>query len=255
MLRMNVEKFLKNLGLNSYEIRIWAALLSSKEATAGELSDAANVPRSRSYDVLESLERKGFVAAKRGKPIRYISISPKKAIENSKASLNRKAAAEVRSLDGLKNTNIMPELTETHSRGSVFIERQDKTATIKGKTNILNQITNILNRAEESVLISTTPAELINLSTTFSRLFTKLSSKNVKIKIFTQSCTETQKCADRLKGLAEIIYTNTPSRFVIVDGKEIIFMVLNETEIHPAYDVGILANTPLAADLATIMLN
>src|SRR3989344_9577091 len=255
MLRMNVEKFLKNLGLNSYEIRIWAALLSSKEATAGELSDVANVPRSRSYDVLESLEKKGFVAAKRGRPIRYVSISPKKAIENTKTNLNRKTAAEVKGMDGLKSTGIMPELTEIYSRGGNFIERQDMTAAIKGKINILNQIKNILNKAEESVLISATPTEFINLSTIFKELFTKLHNKNIKIKIFTQSGAETRKCATGLEGLAEIIYTNTPSRFVIVDGKEIIFMVLNENETHPAYDVGILANTPLAADLATIMLN
>ena len=29
------------------------------------------------------------------------------------------------------------------------------------------------------------------------------------------------------------------------DGKEIFFMVLNEDEVHPSYDVGIWTNTPL----------
>ncbi|MDP3765021.1 MAG: helix-turn-helix domain-containing protein, partial [Nanoarchaeota archaeon] len=41
------EKQLKNLGLNSYEVKIWTALLSRGVSTAGELSDIANVPRSR----------------------------------------------------------------------------------------------------------------------------------------------------------------------------------------------------------------
>ncbi|RJQ17958.1 hypothetical protein C4573_00830, partial [Candidatus Woesearchaeota archaeon] len=49
-------KKLKDFGLNSYEVKIWTALLSRGVSTAGELSDIANVPRSRSYDVLESLE-------------------------------------------------------------------------------------------------------------------------------------------------------------------------------------------------------
>ena len=52
---------IKNLGLNSYETKIWLALLTKNVASAGELSDIANVPRSRAYDVLESLEKKGFV--------------------------------------------------------------------------------------------------------------------------------------------------------------------------------------------------
>ena len=43
----------KVFGLNTYEARIWTALLSRGISTAGELSDIANVPRSRSYDVLE----------------------------------------------------------------------------------------------------------------------------------------------------------------------------------------------------------
>ena len=67
----------KLFGLNTYEARIWAALLSRGVSTAGELSDIANVPRSRSYDVLESLEKKGFVVMKVGKPIKYLAIPPK----------------------------------------------------------------------------------------------------------------------------------------------------------------------------------
>jgi len=55
---------LKDFGINSYEAKIWTALLSRGVSTAGELSDIANVPRSRSYDVLESLEKKGFVIMK-----------------------------------------------------------------------------------------------------------------------------------------------------------------------------------------------
>ena len=54
-------KKLKDFGLNSYEAKIWTALLSRGVSSAGELSDIANVPRSRAYDILESLEKKGFI--------------------------------------------------------------------------------------------------------------------------------------------------------------------------------------------------
>ncbi|MDD5651443.1 MAG: hypothetical protein PHF86_13685, partial [Candidatus Nanoarchaeia archaeon] len=38
------------------------------------------------------------------------------------------------------------------------------------------------------------------------------------------------------------------SRFAIVDGKELMFMALNDEEVHPSYDVGIWVNTPYFAN-------
>ena len=67
--------------LNLYEVKIWASLLSRGVSTAGELSDISNVPRSRSYDVLESLEKKGFVVMKLGKPIKYIAVAPQEVVD------------------------------------------------------------------------------------------------------------------------------------------------------------------------------
>ena len=95
MIESKAEKQLKNLGLNSYEVKIWTALLSRGVSTAGELSDIANVPRSRSYDVLESLEKKGFVKTKNGKPARYTAISPSEALENTKKNTQETASEEI----------------------------------------------------------------------------------------------------------------------------------------------------------------
>jgi sugar-specific transcriptional regulator TrmB len=46
---------LKSIGLNLYERKIFVALLARGVATAAEVSEIAKVPRSRSYDILESL--------------------------------------------------------------------------------------------------------------------------------------------------------------------------------------------------------
>src|SRR3989344_221756 len=79
-----LSKLRRSFGLNLYEVRIWTALLSRGVSTAGELSDIGNVPRSRAYDVLESLEKKGFVIMKLGKPIKYIAVEPKEVVERAK---------------------------------------------------------------------------------------------------------------------------------------------------------------------------
>src|SRR4030067_2412556 len=85
------EEFLNKLrryfNLNLYEVKIWAALLSRGGSTGGELSDIANVPRSRSYDVLESLEKKGFIIMKLGKPIKYIAVPPSEVVERVKKKI------------------------------------------------------------------------------------------------------------------------------------------------------------------------
>src|SRR3989339_872275 len=53
------EEFLGRLrkifDLNLYEVKVWTALLSRGTSTAGELSSISDVPRSRTYDVLEEL--------------------------------------------------------------------------------------------------------------------------------------------------------------------------------------------------------
>ncbi len=71
---------LKDFGLNTYESKLWTALLSRGVSTAGELSDIASVPRSRSYDVLESLEMKGFIILKLVKPIKYMAVQPSEVL-------------------------------------------------------------------------------------------------------------------------------------------------------------------------------
>ena len=112
------EEFLGKLrrffNLNLYEVKIWTALLSRGVSTAGELSDIANVPRSRSYDVLESLEKKGFVIMKLGKPIKYIAVPPKEVVERVKKNVEQSAKDEVKKLSDLKNTEIIDELSTLH---------------------------------------------------------------------------------------------------------------------------------------------
>ncbi len=120
------EEFLSKLrryfNLNLYEVKIWTALLSRGDSTAGELSDIANVPRSRSYDVLEALEKKGFVIMKLGKPIKYIAVPPKEVLERVKKNVKTDADDAVKRLEELKTTDIVTELNSLHTQGVELIE-------------------------------------------------------------------------------------------------------------------------------------
>ena len=70
---------LKSIGLNLYERKLFVAILSRKTSTAGELAEISEVPRSRCYDVLESLANKGFVIVQPGKPMKYVAVAPEEA--------------------------------------------------------------------------------------------------------------------------------------------------------------------------------
>ena len=70
-----LSKLRRYFSLNLYEVKIWTALLSRGVSTAGELSDIANVPRSRSYDVLESLEKKGLIKTEKAGRTKMINTT------------------------------------------------------------------------------------------------------------------------------------------------------------------------------------
>ena len=247
MLTTETEKQLKNLNLNLYEVKIWTALLSRGVSTAGELSDIANVPRSRSYDVLESLEKKGFVIMKLGKPIKYIAVPPKEVVERVKRNVQDYAKEEVKKLSDLKNTEIIDELSTLHTQGVELVEPADLSGSLRGRHNLYNHMELTIRNAEESVTIMTTSQGFIRKIEGLMPTFEKLKKRGVKIRIAAPLTKEAMNAVKDVQGIAEVRNTENKARFCIVDGKEIIFMVLDDNDVHPTYDVGIWVNTPFFA--------
>src|SRR3989344_4147353 len=167
-------KRIKSLGLNTYEVKIWTALLSRGVSTAGELSDIANVPRSRSYDVLESLEKKGFVVMKLGKPIKYLAVPPKEVLERVKKNVQNDAKEQIDKLEELKKTEIVNKLNTLHTQGIELVEPADLSGSLKGRHNLYNHLELTIRNAEESVSIMTTSQGLLRkiegLKSTFEKL-------------------------------------------------------------------------------------
>lgn len=68
---------LKDIGLNSYEAKVYLALLKKYPATGYEVSKLADIPQARAYDTLKSLELAHIVTASSSKPVAYTPIRPK----------------------------------------------------------------------------------------------------------------------------------------------------------------------------------
>ena len=237
-------KLRRYFNLNLYEVKIWTALLSRGVSTAGELSDIANVPRSRSYDVLESLEKKGFAITKLGKPIKYVAVPPEEVLERVKKNVVEDAKSMTQRLEELKGTDVIDELSALHTQGVELIDPTDLSGSLKGRHNLYNHLELVIKGAEKSVTIMTTAQGLMRKVEGLKPVFEKLKKRGVKIRIAAPFTKENAAAVKDISTVADVKNSNTNARFTIVDGKEMVFMILDDEEVHPTYYVGIWINSP-----------
>jgi sugar-specific transcriptional regulator TrmB len=245
-------KKIKDFGLNSYEAKIWTALLSRGVSTAGELSDIANVPRSRSYDILESLEKKGFIIVKIGKPIKYIAVDPEEVVDRVKKNIINDAEQQAKQLETLRDSDVLTELRNLHKNGVELVDPADITGALKGRENSYDQIDAMIKSAEAEIVIATTAEGVVRKLEHLTRSLKKAHDRGVQIRI---ACPVTEKNKHALAELAPIAQIkdlkHLTARFVVADRKEVLFMLMDDTDVHPTYDVGVWVNTPFFAATLT----
>ena len=83
-----VRKSLEKIGLTSYEIRTYTSLVNGGELNASELSSTSGVPYSKIYEVLGTLEEKGWIGSDDSRPTNYIAKSPTTALETTKQNVD-----------------------------------------------------------------------------------------------------------------------------------------------------------------------
>ena len=242
--------------LNLYEARIWTALLSRGVSTAGELSDIGNVPRSRAYDVLESLEKKGFIIMKLGKPIKYLAVEPKEVVEKVKKYVSNETSSKIKRLDDLKGGDVLEELGALHNQGIDFIEPTDLAGAIRGRHNIYTHLETMVKGAEKSIVLVTSSKGVMRKIEALRTEFSRLKKKGVSIRIATPVIKDAEASIKSISNVAEVRHARDLSaRFCIVDEKDLMFMVLNDEEVHPSYDVGVWVQTPYFASAMQGLFN
>jgi sugar-specific transcriptional regulator TrmB len=242
-------KKIKDFGLNSYEAKIWTALLSRGVSSAGELSDISNVPRSRTYDVLESLEKKGFVMMKLGKPIKYMAISPTEVIDVIKKKIRQESIRQESTMDDLKKSDVLDQLTQLHTNGIEMVEPTDLVGMIKNRDNIYDYLESMIKKADKSIYIMTSADGMIRKLLHLEKSIKKASEKGVEIKIIVPSTKETEKMEKDLKGIVEFKnFQEIKSRFILVDNDKVLFFITNDKDVHSSYDVAVWIETSFFAE-------
>lgn len=226
--------------LNIYEAKILVALLSRGAATAGELSDMGNVPRSRAYDVLESLEKRGFVVMKLGRPIKYLAVSPEEILRRVKKNIEVKKDEEITTLEGVKKSDVFQELALLFKQGINHIDPSSIAGSFKGRGALYDHILGLISNAKKNVIIATTDKGLIRKVELLKTTLRRLKQNGVKVKIAAPlKLNDAKEAANELGEYAKVKPLNLNSRFVVVDEKDLVFMVNHDDNIHDSSDVGI----------------
>ncbi|MDP3986681.1 MAG: helix-turn-helix domain-containing protein [Nanoarchaeota archaeon] len=246
------EEFLSRLrkifDLNLYEVKVWTALLSRGTSTAGELSNISDVPRSRTYDILESLEKKGFIIMKLGKPIKFIALKPEEVVERVKKNLLKDANERSKRLETLKGDEVLGELNSLFTKGVKFVEPTDLSGSLKGRQNIYNHLDMMIRDAEKTVTIITTAEGLNRKLEILMPSLEKCKKRGVKIRIAAPINSNNIKVAREFKKVAEVRSIDKfKARFIIIDSNQLMFMLLDDEKFHPNYDISVWINTEFFA--------
>ena len=237
-----IKKLKGYFDLNIYETKVWLALLSKGISSAGEIAEISSVPRSRTYDVLESLEKRGFVIQKLGKPVKYIAVKPEIVIHKLKNNTTQEAEERINTLSTLKDTSEYKELQELHKTGIEPIKNHELSTSIKGRSNLYLQMKSVMDTASRTIHLSSSAFELMKKQKMFKDTFAKLKKRNVDIMVMIgDDESEARKLSKKLG--VKVKSRPIHARFVIVDKSELIFTI-KPTSVHEDFDYGVWINSP-----------
>ena len=258
---IEVEELKENFGLNTYEARVYVALIKRGEMVPKEIGVEANIPLPRTYDTLRALEEKGFVIStpsKEGSSRLYRAVDPEIALtkrikdfeEDYKALISKKKD----SFDFL-----VKKLGEAFKTSSEV--RLEEVFLIRRLENIIEKAWGMIKRARnEVILVGYATIELLNyeewkLKEMFPIIHDRLKNK-VSFKLLVPKLEEGQKMLIKTvtSGFKELftvkISENTMLDFLIIDQKEILLGV-PQPNIEEVFEGSVSAlwfQNPLFAD-------
>ena len=166
------KQVLRHLGLTSYEIAAYLFLLSTSPLTAEQVSKGAKLPYSKIYDVLTSLQAKGWLQVEDARPKRYSPKPPSDALEATLLNMESSLFSGIaKARSELEPMYVSKELQE---RPDIRI--------VRGTLNILVHVQETLNQSRSELMIATAspPLALVEL---LLKSLRRLKETGVKISL------------------------------------------------------------------------
>lgn len=201
-------------GLSTYAARTFVALISLGEATAQDVSEVADVPRTRVYDAAAELQEHGLVDVKQSNPKRYWPISTETTSRHFEEEYERRVNALTDALDRIEPAN----------RSS----QQHGVWTVTGRDTVTERVVEFVSSADEEVVYMT--AEEL-LTDEVAEALSDASENGASIRLAEMSDSATERL-ERTVPEAELFeslweFSDTPAgRLLMVDGEHTLVSVL-----------------------------
>lgn len=212
-----MKQVLRELGLTGYEAAVYLSLVEKGVLTASEVSEGAGVPFSKVYEILNSLERKGWVDIERGRPSRYFAKAPVEAFEVARRGFQDKLQSWERVV--VETVQPLYERRESREKPDIWI--------LRGEASVLAKLREMLSKAHGQVMVAA-PHFVRGLAEKALPLLAGLRLGEVKVSVLVAGAPDDWGL-EGLTGLAEV--RGRDSMFgggMIVDGKEALLFLGEE---------------------------
>ncbi len=138
---------LREAGLTEYETRSYLYLLQEGMSTARQISNEANVPYSKIYEVLNALERKGWVKTQMDRPRQYFPKSPSEALDATRLRLENM-------MKSWRNT-VIDELQPLYEKRE--IREKPDIWIFRGEFDAIAKLKDLINNAKAELMFAVPP--------------------------------------------------------------------------------------------------
>ncbi|WP_123537845.1 TrmB family transcriptional regulator [Halosimplex salinum] len=135
-------ELLQGLGLKEYEAKAFVALTRLPKATAKEISDISEVPRTRVYDAVRVLESKGLVEIQHANPQQFRAVGIDEAAETLRTEYESKTDSLRETLAGIEPATDATEPEATHEVWA-----------LTGRPGVDGRTKQLVGEAEEEVVL------------------------------------------------------------------------------------------------------
>lgn len=229
---------LGQLGLTEYEAKILATLFELRETEAPEISRNAQVPKTRVYDVLDRLTKRGLIIEIFGRPKKYRVIEPGEALDELVSSKKN----EINGLEG--RIAVLKQGMNANMESTDFSEKVMK---VKDKGDFWKILGQEISGAKNEVIAFTPTNET---DPAFHEAVKAALDRKVKVKIMGKSHSEKGKKMGQ--NGAQLRDHDHGLHAYIIDGQKVIMGLSDFAKPKSEYHFTIWNNhAPLAKALRT----
>jgi len=136
-------ELLQQLGLKEYEAKSFVALSRLPKATAKDISDVSDVPRTRVYDAIRVLEAKGLVEIQHSNPQQYRAVKIDEAAATLREEFESRTEELADSLSAIDAVSLEDEDEEV----------SHEVWSLSGSTAIRNRTKSLFEDADEEIVL------------------------------------------------------------------------------------------------------